>query len=70
MKWLMQNAKQRAAFAMKNPRYALGAMLRELTLSDEKFLARITGASVNAIRDYLDEPISSPAFSRHLRGAE
>ena len=30
MKWLIQNAKQRAAFAVKNPRYALGAMLREL----------------------------------------
>lgn len=70
MKWLLQNAKQRAAFALKNPRYALGAMLRELMLEDEKFLAQITGASVDAIREYLDEPISSPAFSRHLRNAE
>lgn len=70
MKWLLQNAKQRAAFALKNPRYALGAMLRELSLADEKFLAQITGASVDAIREYLDEPISSPAFSRHLREAE
>ena len=66
MKWLLQNARQRATFAMKNPRYALGAMLRELTLADEKFLAKITGASVEAIR--LDEPITSPAFAR--RGAE
>jgi hypothetical protein len=45
-------------------------MLRELTLADEKFLAKITGASVDAIRGYLVEPITSPAFSRHLREAE
>jgi predicted O-methyltransferase YrrM len=70
MKWLMQNAKQRMAFAAKNPKYVLGAMLRELTLADERFLAKITGASVDAIREYLDEPISSPAFSRHLRETE
>jgi len=70
MKWLLQNARQRATFAMKNPRYALGAMLRELTLADEKFLAKITGASVDAIRGYLDEPITSPAFARHVRDAE
>ena len=60
MNWLLQNAKQRAAFALTNPRYALGAMLRELTLADEKFLAKITWASVDAIRGYLDEPSSSP----------
>jgi len=70
MKWLFANAKQRAAFALKNPGYSLGTMLRELTLADERFLAKITGASVNAIRGYLNEPISSPAFSRHLREAE
>jgi len=56
--------------AAKNPRYALGAVLRELTLAGERFLAKIMGASVEAIRGYLDEPISSPAFSRHLREAE
>ena len=70
MKWLLQNAKQRARFALKNPRYALGAMLRELTLADEKFLSKITGSSVDEIRGYLDEPISTPAFARHLQDAE
>jgi len=29
---------------MKNPRHTLGAMLRELTLADDKLLAKITGA--------------------------
>jgi len=48
----------------------LDAMLRELTLADERFLANSTGASADAIRGYLDEPISSPAFSRHSRKAE
>ena len=70
MKWLLQNTKQRAAFALKNPRFALGAMLRELTLADERFLGKITGASLEAIRGYLDEPIQSPAFARHLRDSE
>jgi len=44
MKWLLQNARQRATFAMKNPRHTLGAMSRELTLASEKLLAQITGA--------------------------
>jgi predicted O-methyltransferase YrrM len=45
-------------------------MLRELTLADERFLSKITGGSLEAIRGYLDEPISSPAFARHLRDSE
>jgi hypothetical protein len=70
MKWLLANTKQRAAFALKNPRYALLSMLRELTLADERFLAATTRASVKAICGYLNEPISSPEFSSHLREAE
>jgi len=70
MKWLLQNVRRRAGFAIKNPRYALGAMFRELTLADEKFLARITSTSPHQIRGYLDEPINTPAFAGHLRGAE
>jgi hypothetical protein len=56
MKWLLQNVWCRAGFAIKNPRYALGAMVRELTLSDERFLARLTGSSPCQIRTYLDSP--------------
>jgi predicted O-methyltransferase YrrM len=70
MKWLLQNAKQRLEFAVRNPKYALGVIMRELTLADERFLAKITGASVKSFRGYLDEPISSPEFSGHLREAE
>lgn len=70
MKWLLQNVRRRAGFAFKNPRYALGAMFRELTLADEKFLARITASSPRQIRGYLDEPVSTPAFAEHLRGAD
>jgi len=44
-------------------------MFRELTLHDEKFLARITGSSVSQIRAYLNEPVSTPAFAEHLRNA-
>ena len=70
MKWLFQNARRRAGFAFKNPRYAIGAIFRELTLADEKFLARIAASSPRQIRDYLDEPISTPAFAEHLRDAD
>jgi len=38
MRWLIQNVRRRAGFAIKNPSYALRAMLRELTFADEKFI--------------------------------
>ena len=68
MKWLLQNVRRRAGFAIKNPRYALSAMIGDL--ADEKFLARITASSPRQIRSYLNEPISTPAFAEHLHGAE
>jgi hypothetical protein len=70
MKWLFQNLRRRAGFAIKNPRYALNAMIGELTFADEKFLARITASSPRQIRSYLNEPISTPAFAEHLHGAK
>jgi len=70
MKWLLQNVQRRAKFAIKNPRYAFHAMVRELTFADEKFLSGITGASRSQIRGYLDEPIGTPEFAGHLRAAE
>lgn len=70
MKWLLQNIRQRAAFAVKNPRYVVTAMIRELTLADERFLARITAASPRLIRRYLDEPLNTPEFANHIRGAQ
>lgn len=42
-------------------------MVSELTLADERFLARITGTSAKVIRSFLDEPIGTPAFAAHLR---
>ena len=70
MKWLLQNVRRRAKFAIKNPRYAFGAMVRELTFADEKFLSAITGASAREIRGYLDEPIGTAEFAAHLHSAE
>jgi hypothetical protein len=69
MKWLLQNLRRRTKFAIKNPRYALGAILRELKSADEEFLAHITSKSPREIRRYLDEPISTPLFAQHIRGA-
>lgn len=70
MKWLLQNARRRVRFALRNPRYALGAMFRELTQADERFLASITASTSRQVRGYLDEPISTPGFAEHLRGAD
>jgi predicted O-methyltransferase YrrM len=70
MKWLFQNARRRAGFALQNPRYAMGALIRELTFADERFLSRITGVSARQIRTYLDEPIGTPAFFEHLHAAK
>lgn len=70
MRWLLQNVRKRAGFAIKNPRYALSALLSEFTQADEQFLAGISAASPRQIRDYLDEPISTAAFSELLSGAQ
>lgn len=70
MKWLLQNLRRRTGFAIKHPRYALSAMMRELTFADEKFLAGITDSTPREIRSYLNEPVNTPAFAEHLRGAK
>ena len=62
MKWLLRNLHRRASFALRNPRYALLSLLREVSLADERFLASITGCSPYQIRAYLDEPVSTPSF--------
>ena len=70
MKWLLQNVRRRAKFAIKNPRYALRAMVRELTFADEDFLSAITGTSAGEIRGYLDEPVGTAEFAAHLQSAK
>ena len=70
MKWLLENMRARMRFAIKNPGYALNAMVREFTLADEKFLALITGSSPRQIRSYLEEPMNTPAFRDHLRSEQ
>jgi predicted O-methyltransferase YrrM len=70
MKWLLRNVRRRAAFALKNPRYATAAILRELTLADERFIGRITGVSPRQIRAYMNEPISTPDFAELIASAQ
>lgn len=66
MRWFFQNARNRLSFAVRHPGYALRAVLREVTLADERFLAAATGARAVEIRRYLEEPSSDPRFSQHL----
>jgi predicted O-methyltransferase YrrM len=70
MKWILQNARRRGWFAIQNPGYVLKALINELTLADERFLAGLTSVSPWQIRDFLDEPINTPAFAAHLRSAQ
>jgi hypothetical protein len=70
MKWLLQNFGERMRFTLRNPRYALGSLYRELALTDEKhFLSTITGVSARRIRAFLGEPIHTPDFAARLREA-
>lgn len=68
--WWSLNLKSRMSFAIRNPRYALRSVTRDLLSMDERFLSSITGAPLSAIRSYLQEPFRDPAFSRSLRDAE
>jgi len=70
MKWYLLNTAQRFRFVMQNPRYALKAALRELTLADERFLAAATGTGVRQIRGFLQEPFTGTEFLTHLRICE
>jgi len=67
MKWLFLNAKERIRFASRYPAYALRSLLREITLSDERFLAAATGVATRDIRRFLDEPSETPRFLEHLQ---
>ncbi|HLZ93300.1 MAG TPA: class I SAM-dependent methyltransferase [Candidatus Acidoferrum sp.] len=69
MKWILQNARERFAFALKNPRYSASSLLREVTQADEKFIAKITGTPPGRVREYLSEPIATPRFAQVLRDA-
>jgi len=70
MRWLLQNVRQRATYALHHPRYVADSILRELTLADERFLAHITGIPTWRVRSFLDEPISTPAFAEALHRGE
>ena len=67
MSWLLQNFRERLLFSLRNPRYALGSLYRELTLADERFISTITGVSASRLREFLGEPIHTPEFAARLR---
>src|SRR5579862_2322636 len=55
---------------MRNPRYVLRAVVREITLADERFLAGATGTGPLDVRRFLQEPFESPQFLAHLHRCE
>lgn len=69
-KWWAMNLKNRSLFALKHPKYTLGAIARDLFSLDERFIAGITGMSPSAIRDFLNEPFERPEFFSHLQAAQ
>jgi len=70
MKWLLQNAPARLLYALRNPRYAVTSLYREMIQADERFLADITATDQNEIRRFLDEPIHSQEFAARLETAQ
>jgi predicted O-methyltransferase YrrM len=69
MNWLFQNFGERVRFSLRNPRYVLGSLYRELTLADERFISTITGVSARRLREFLGEPSRTPEFATELRDA-
>jgi predicted O-methyltransferase YrrM len=69
MNWLLQNFRERVLFSLRNPRYVLSSLYRELTLADERFISTITGVSARRLREFLGEPIHTPEFAARLREA-
>lgn len=59
----------RVRHAVKNPRYAARVAWNELTHADEKYLSRISGVPTRTILGFLEEPITTAEFERHLREA-
>lgn len=70
MRWALSNAWNRLQFAVKNPSYALRAVLREISLADEKFLSVISRVPPREIRAFLDEPAATPPFAARLLEVE
>lgn len=66
-KWWSANLKDRSRFALSHPGYTCRAVMRDLLAMDERFLARITGSSVSAVRGYLNEPFRHAEFMDLLR---
>jgi len=70
MKRLFVNFSPRLTFALRNPRYTVASLVREMFATDEKFLARVSGATVSDLRKYLDEPCQDAAFHALLQQSE
>ena len=70
MRWLLQNFQHRVNFALRNPRYSLRSLYRELISADERFLTSITGVAAHKVRSFLDEPTRSEVLADCLREAE
>lgn len=70
MRWLLSNLKNKAAFAARNPAYAVKSLVREVAHSDERFLSLITGCPATEIRRFLNEPLDTPEFADALRSAQ
>jgi hypothetical protein len=67
MRWLFLNVRRRISYALKNPLYAIRSMMRELTLADERFLAKVTGRNAREIRRFIAEPAGESRFLQHLQ---
>jgi predicted O-methyltransferase YrrM len=70
MNWIFQGFQQRVRFALRNPRYVMSSLYRELTSADESFLSTITNVSTRNLRSFLEEPSQTKSFSDCLHEAK
>jgi predicted O-methyltransferase YrrM len=67
MRWLLQNAKDRARRGLKSPAYAASRLIHHLLGGDERFLAAVTESTPKAIRKFIDEPAKQTEFVSYLK---
>lgn len=61
---LLLNLPARIRFAVKHPAYASNALLRALTLADERLVARITDAKPLQVRSFMREPFRDKSITK------
>ena len=64
--WWSANWRNRLAFGVRHPTYAIKSVIRDVFAADERFLADLTGTTTLEIKRLFDEPFRDSRFYGHL----